>query len=193
MYQHHHHQRGPFEGDFDRVFEELGKAARGLGDFLREAVEEGGAWMEGEARRQGKGFEWRFDADACGPGPAGDYGFPFHPRSNVYKNSAGDLVFEFLLPGFEESGLQLGFSGDSMVLKARLPEELRNREGAEWRRRGFVLREVERREYPVPAERYEQEKAKAVFKNGILTVTIPSKDSFESAEGIRVEIVKEGN
>jgi HSP20 family molecular chaperone IbpA len=44
----------------------------------------------------------------------------------------------------------------------------------------------------VPADKYDQEKVKAVFKNGILKVTVPPKEVTESSEGIKIEIIREG-
>ncbi|MFA5853417.1 MAG: Hsp20 family protein, partial [Spirochaetales bacterium] len=40
--------------------------------------------------------------------------------------------------------------------------------------------------------KFDQEKVKAVFRNGILKVTVPPKETAEANEGIRIEIVREG-
>ena len=58
-------------------------------------------------------------------------------------------------------------------------------------RRGFRPRDIDRQKYGVPAEDYAQDKAKAVFRNGVLTVTIPPKEP--EGGGVKIEIVKEGN
>jgi len=99
----------------------------------------------------------------------------------------GSLVFRFLVPGCDESGIQLTFAGDTMVLKAKLSEAYTDA----GKDKPFFLYNVERREYQVPASRYDQAASKAVLKNGVLTVSIPSVENSNSA--FKVEIVKEGN
>jgi len=94
------------------------------------------------------------------------------------------------MPGFEETGIELSFKGDSMLLRAHLAGPAAETEGARTLWRSFVLKDVERREYPVPAERYDQAQAKAVLRNGVLTVRIPEKR--DESSGLKIEIVKEG-
>ncbi len=117
----------------------------------------------------------------------------YHPRTNTFVDPKGALVFEFMLPGFDEKGLHLSFKGDKMILKARLPEGQAG--GRDWRyeRRTFSVKDIDYREYSVPADRFDQASVKAVFRNGILTVTIPALDESTSADSIKIEIVKEGN
>lgn len=180
----------PFDDFGHDIKEGIKEFTEGFRDFIHEVAEEaktceeehggcfgGGQHFEHGCFGGGK-FDFRFDDD-------------FYPRYNVSKKEDGSIVFEFLLPGFEETCIELSFKGDSMILKARLPESLRAKSG-DTRRRRFTLRDIERREYPVPAERYDQAAAKAVFKNGILTVTVPSKEE-DMSDAVRVEIIKEGN
>ena len=115
-----------------------------------------------------------------------DLGSLGYPRCETFNRDDGALVFRFLLPGYDESCIDLSFKGDTMILKARLPESMKSSEGQS---RSFV-RDVGRREYSVPADRYDQASAKASFKNGILTVAIP--EAVEAGGAIKVEIVKEG-
>jgi HSP20 family molecular chaperone IbpA len=44
----------------------------------------------------------------------------------------------------------------------------------------------------VPADKFDQEKVKAVFRNGILKVTVPPRDLGDVQDGIKIEIVREG-
>jgi HSP20 family molecular chaperone IbpA len=148
----------------------------GAKEFARAMSEEAEARGYGEGCFNPKDFNFRFDA----------LGFP---KYNTYNREDGSLVFEFLLPGFEESGINLSFKGDKMILKAALPESLRS--GTAEGRKQF-LRDIDRREYPVPADRYNQPASKAAFRNGVLTVTIPEIEEDLSGT-IKVEIVKEGN
>ncbi len=124
--------------------------------------------------------------------PSG-FGDLFFPRTNTYILADRSLVFEFLLPGFSEKNIHLSFKGDKMVLKARLPEAGEKREGLRFERRSFNLREIDSREYSVPADRYNQSAVKALFRNGILTVTIPSLEDGETEGAVKIEIVTEDN
>jgi len=160
---------------------------------LKTGAEQFARAMASEAEAQGKA-EGCFGGNAGGHfGGAKDFSFNFenlgYPRHETYEQADGSLVYRFQLPGFDESCISLSFRGDLMILKASLPEHLRaaSAEG----RRSF-LRDIDRREYSVPADRYEQTAVKAVFRNGILTVTIPPKDEDMSG-AIKVEIIKEGN
>jgi HSP20 family molecular chaperone IbpA len=60
-------------------------------------------------------------------------------------------------------------------------------------KRRLKLKDIEKQKYYVPLDKYAQENVKAVFKNGILRITVPPKDEPDQNDGIRIEIVKEGN
>jgi HSP20 family molecular chaperone IbpA len=117
----------------------------------------------------------------------------YYPRTNTYVTQDRSLVFEFMLPGFDEKGLSLSFKGDKMVLKARAPEDMTPPKDCRFQKRRFEVRDIDYREYPVPADRYDQSKVKALFRNGILTVTIPAVEDVADIGGVKIEIVKEGN
>jgi HSP20 family molecular chaperone IbpA len=54
------------------------------------------------------------------------------------------------------------------------------------------MKDIEKQKYYVPLDKYAQENVRAVFKNGILKVTIPPKDEPDQNEGIKIEIIKDG-
>ncbi|MBU0926981.1 MAG: Hsp20 family protein [Spirochaetes bacterium] len=164
-------------------FNEFGESFESIIRELSSGAEEFARAMAAEAESKGYG-------DFCG-GKKFNMHFdnPLYPRHDSYEAADGSLVYRFLLPGFDESCISLTFKGDTMVLKATLPERLRAEAAAG--RKPF-LRDVDRREYRVPAERYDQPAAKAAFRDGILTVTIPAKEE-DMSQSIKVEIVKEGN
>ncbi|MDP3177638.1 MAG: Hsp20/alpha crystallin family protein, partial [Spirochaetaceae bacterium] len=115
-----------------------------------------------------------------------------YPPTNAYVTSDDSLVMEFALAGIDESSVSISFQGDFLVLDARLVSEKKPDEEPRYSRHGFRPRDLRRQKYLVPAEDYAQEKAKAVLKHGLLTVTVPAKD-FPEGSGVKVEIVKEGN
>ncbi len=175
----------------------LNESLENLVRDLKTGAEQFARAMASEAEAQGKA-EGCFNGTAGGTagghfGGAKDFSFNFenlgYPRHETYEQADGSLVYRFQLPGFDESCISLTFRGDLMILKATVPERLRA-ESAEGR--PSFLRDIDRREYSVPADRYDQTAVKAVFKNGILTVTIPQKDEDMSG-AIKVEIIKEGN
>jgi HSP20 family molecular chaperone IbpA len=111
------------------------------------------------------------------------------------------MIFEFALAGFDEKDISLSFQGDYMVFSAKLKEEetglpVEERsadENVRYFKRRLKMKDIEKQKYYVPLDKYAQEKVKAVFKNGILKVTIPPKDEPDQNDGIKIEIIKEGN
>lgn len=168
-------------GSFNRGFDFGGS----LDDIIQMA-RDFGEKMKDMAPDMGPAFEsW------CGQGHRHDhFNMNFYPPANIYTTSNGSMVLEFALAGIDESGVSVTFQGDYLVLSAKAAAKDDEGDGR-FSRRGFRPRDIERQKYRVPAEDYAQELAKAVFKNGVLTVTIPPKESDGS--GIKVEIVKEGN
>ena len=130
-----------------------------------------------------------------------------YPPMNVYMTGDRSMVFEFALAGFDEKDINLSFQGDYMVFSARIEEDHRggadnSRDGEETRypeesvryfKRRLKLNDIEKQKYYVPLDKYAQEKVKAVYKNGILKVTIPPKDEPDQNDGIKIEIIKEGD
>ena len=103
------------------------------------------------------------------------------------------MVLEFALAGLDESAVTILFQGDYLVLSAKVaPRADEGDEGDEgsYSMHGFKPRNIEKQKYRVNAEDFAQELSKAVFKNGVLTVTVPPKVS--ESQGIKIEIVKEG-
>ena len=186
--------------DFNASFGDLAREfSKGAKEFARAMAE--------EAEARGYGERCREFTDGLGSGSFDlnlDFQDAGYPRHQTYKLEDGSLVYRFLLPGFDEKGIDLSFKGDLMILKARLAEDFRGPAGGEGRgpfgegrglfgdafKRPFA-RDVERREYKVPAEQYDQASAKASYKNGVLTVTIPPKEE-DMSYAIKVEIKKDG-
>ncbi len=156
-----------FGNDFGGSFDELRRVAEGFGECIKKMAEE-------------RGFN---------PDPT-DRNVP---PVNIWKTDDGKLIHQFALPGFEEAGISVTFKGDFMVVKARLPEGAVEAGGQRYQRRDFTLRDIERQEYPVPADIWDQEKTKAVLRNGILTVTVSAKVESEGSDGVRIEIIREAN
>lgn len=144
--------------------------------------------------------DMKFEGPGHGMGPFGfwndeniDY-YPAYsyPPMNVYLTAERSIVFEFALAGFDEKDLSLSFQGDYMHFQAKIGLEEIPSDGVRYFKRRLKLKDIDRQKYYVPADKFDQEKVKAVFRNGILKITIPAKESAETPEGIKIEIVKEG-
>ena len=121
-----------------------------------------------------------------------DY-YPHHsyPPANVYITEDRTLVFEFALAGFVESDINLEFQGDYMVLTAKAPVDPDKPEEVRYFKRRLKLKNIEEQKYYVPADKFDRDMVKATFKNGLLKVTVPSLETVESKEGIKINIVQE--
>ena len=125
-----------------------------------------------------------------------------YPPMNVFMTEDRSLVFEFALAGFDEKDISLSFQGDYMVFSAKLgsapndqtdsPVRFPTEENVRYFKRRLKMKDIEKQKYFVPLDKYAQEKVKAVYKNGILRVSIPPKDEVDQNDGIKIEIVKEG-
>jgi HSP20 family molecular chaperone IbpA len=194
--------------DLGTIFDEIFEAAQNFKDEFHRNF-----------HRYGDGF----GPGGCGPrSPFGSFDKTFfdentdfypnysYPPMNVYMTGDRSLNFEFALAGFDEKDISLSFQGDYMVFSASLPRDpagatetggRADGEGTEpppeetlrYLKRRLKMKDIEKQKYYVPLDKYAQDMVKAVYKNGILRVTIPPKDEPDQNEGIRIEIVKEGN
>jgi len=144
------------------------------GGFRADGEAHGGAWFDSQA-----------DENA-------DYYPNFsYPPMNIFLTPERSIVFEFAVAGFEEKNISLSFQGDYMVFSARIDVEP-PLEGIRYFKRRLKLKDIDKQKYYVPADKFDQEKVKAVFKNGILKVTVPPREAADANEGIKIEIVREG-
>lgn len=163
----------------EKVGQEFGKGGPGFGP--------GGPGPGGHGSGRGPWFDMGQDANA-------DYypGYSYPPM-NIYLTPDRAMVFEFALAGFDEKDITLTFQGDYMVFSARMDPGNLADEGLRYVKRRLKLKDVERQKYYVPADKFAQESVKAVFRNGILKVTVPPKEDNAATDGIRIEIIREGN
>jgi HSP20 family protein len=178
-----------FGFDFGSSLDDIINAAKEFGRKMKDMGPDMAPWFDG---CYGQGFQ---RPEFHGPGSGGaTHDRPnvyFYPPTNSYSEQDGSLVFEFALAGIEESAVSITFQGDYLVLSAKTAERESDAEQTSFYRRGFRPRNIDRQKYRVNADDYAQDQAKAVFKSGVLTVTIPPKEP--EGGGIKIEIVKEGN
>lgn len=183
--------------DISSFFDDIFEAAKDFGEKFKdfgpnfaghERAEDSNAGTEGCGCGSVKGDTW-FEAHAE---DNTDYYPNFsYPPMNIYLTPARDIVFEFALAGFDEKNINLTFQGDYMVFSARIDAE-EPVEGQRYIKRRLKMKDIDKQKYYVPADKFDQTKVKAVFKNGILRVVIPPKEQADNNEGIKIEIIREG-
>jgi HSP20 family molecular chaperone IbpA len=121
-----------------------------------------------------------------------------YPPMNVYMTADRSMIFEFALAGFDERDISLSFQGDYMVFSAKIREDAGigdtpppPDDNVRYFKRRLKMKDIEKQKYYVPLDKYAQDQVKAVYKNGILKVSVPPKDEPDQNDGIKIEIVKE--
>jgi HSP20 family molecular chaperone IbpA len=105
------------------------------------------------------------------------FDWPQYPPMNVSVRENKDVRFEFALAGYSQSEVDLSFAGDHMVLKAERKNQ--QAEGEKYLHMGIKSAKIESKYY-VPSEKYDAENTEAVWKDGLLVVTIPSREKKET-------------
>ena len=178
--------------DLGNVFDEIFEAAQEFKDEFQRKFNDGNLNGSGFGRRPFQFDKYFFDENT-------DF-YPnySYPPMNVLMTKDRSLVFEFALAGFDEKDISLSFQGDYMVFSAKLngqPEDgfqFQNEENVLYFKRRLKMKDIEKQKYFVPLDKYAQEKVKAVYKNGILRVSIPPKDEVDHIDGIKIEIIRNG-
>ncbi len=103
--------------------------------------------------------------------------FAGFPPVNIFVEKDKTLNFEFAVAGYNENDINLDFDGNYMelVIKKKTP----NRDDVKILRRGIRSSDV-RSKYYVPADKYDYANTEAELKNGMLKVSVPSKEPKEA-------------
>ncbi|MEW5814301.1 MAG: Hsp20/alpha crystallin family protein [Spirochaetota bacterium] len=160
--------------DIAKIMDEVFEAAQNFSDAFHEGFYCG---------PKSCGFMWDENIDYY---PAYSY-----PPVNVYLTKEKSLVFEFALAGFSEKDVTLEFSGDYMVFSAKAPEEMKAGEDVRYFKRRLKFKDISNQKYYVPADKFNRDEVKAIFKNGVLKVVVPAHEKVKEQAGIKIEIVKE--
>ncbi len=162
--------------DIGAIFDDIFEVAKDFGERVKNFTPGfGGPEHEGEEPRpgcHGMGGVW---FDSHGDDNVDYYPNYSYPPANVYMLPDKSLVFEFALAGFDEKNISLSFQGDYMVFSAKIDAE-KPEEGVRYFKRRLRLKDIDKQKYYVPVDKFDQAKVKAVFRNGILKVTIPPKE-----------------
>jgi HSP20 family protein len=163
--------------DLGKIMDELFNAAENFSNVFQDGFDFGPHMKE-------RNIRWGDKVDFY---PAYSY-----PPTNVFFKTDRTLVFEFALAGFGEDNIDLQFKGDYMTLSATVSEEMKKEEEVKYLKRRLKFKDIKEQKYYVPEEKFDRENCKASYKYGILKIEIPPNEGFTTQEGIKVEIVKEG-
>lgn len=171
--------------DLGTIFDEIFEAAQDFSDeFSKNFTQYGNHFRPGGPFGGGNGgrgpFSFSQDENV-------DY-YPNYsfPPMNVFMTSDRTLVFEFALAGFDEKNIDLSFQGDYMIFSARIDADQPVEENIRFFKRRLKLKDIEKQKYFVPLDKFNQEKVKAVYKNGILRISVPPKEDTTINEGVRI-------
>ena len=165
-----------FGFDIGQMMDDIFEATQNFGEAFKNGFSD---------HAHGRDHPFRWDENV-------DY-YPHHsyPPSNIYMREDRTLVLEFALAGFEEGSIDLQFRNDHLVLNAEAPASESTEGGVRYFKRRLKMKSVENQKYYAPEDKFDREKVTAVYKNGLLRVTIPSRETVASKEGVRVVIVNE--
>ncbi len=159
--------------DMGQIMDEIFEATQTFGDAFKKGF---------SFSHRGDDFAWNENVDF--------YPRYSYPPANVYMKKDRTLVFEFALAGFGQESVDVQFQGDYMVLNVTVPEHQSDEEVRYFKRR-LKMKEIRDQKYFAPRDKFDQENARAVFKNGLLRITVPGKEAPASEEGIKVDIADE--
>lgn len=165
--------------DIGRVMDEMFGAAQSFSESFQDAVRRGPQMQGG----RGPWWWWNENVDFY---PAYNY-----PPANIYMTDDKRLIFEFALAGFEEKDIDLQFKGDYMVLSAKIPMEMGEKDSVRYFKRRLKLKDIENQRYYAPSDKFDREKVKAHFKRGVLRVELPPNEEVPQEEGVHIDIEKE--
>jgi HSP20 family protein len=121
----------------------------------------------------------RFFSDSqTGAWPAG----AFAPEVDISENDK-EVRISAELPGVDEKDLEVSVTEDSISIRGEKKEEKEEKNGE----RRYVERSYGsfQRRLPLPSE-VDASKAKATFKKGVLTITVPKSASVQKARKISI-------
>lgn len=155
--------------DLGQIMDEIFEATKSFGDAFQEGI-----------KRGPRGF-----GDDVDYYPSYSY-----PPATIYLTEDKSLVLEFALAGFSEKDIDVQFQGDYMIFSASIPDKSPQGNVRYFKRR-LKYKNITNQKYYVPEDKFDQKKVSAVFRNGILRITVPPNDVIETKEGIKVEIIRE--
>lgn len=139
--------------------------------------------LEGVDSEFGKGFGPRH-GQGHGKGRDWNFSIPNFPPTDWKLDKDRNFYFDFALAGYSREEIDISFQGDWMVLTITPIKEEENHDITSIH--NGIRKSSARNKYYVPHDKYESDKVKASFKDGLLKVFIPSKEP-EKARPVDIE------
>lgn len=102
----------------------------------------------------------------------------FPPYDLFIDEESKDLTFEFAIAGYNKDKIHISFDDDMMVLDVEKAEENTSTKKGIRKRKG-IKKSAFSAKYAIPQSKYNFDKAKADYKDGILEVFIPAKEEVK--------------
>ena len=160
--------------DIGRIMDEIFEAAEDFRTQLKSSM---------EYSPRGKGF---------GLGDIRDF-YPAYsfPPSNIFMKADKTLIFEFALAGFSEDDISLEFKGEYMFLTVEGAERLEPTEEVRFFKKRLKFKNVSGQRYYVPEDKFDRDRTRANFKNGMLRIIIPPREEAAGQPSVKIKIEKE--
>ena len=101
------------------------------------------------------------------------------PPTNIHLRKNKDLTFEFALAGYPQENIHIEFLGDHLSLTVDTPTKKCCEDGDVHLQKGIKSAKIQNR-YCVPSDKYATDYVKASWRDGLLTVHIPSREPREA-------------
>lgn len=146
--------------DFEKIVDGVINTAKNIGETI---VEKSGEFIKDSGLQDLKDY----------------YPFYNNPPLNLYLSEDKSLIFEFGLPGFIKSDINIEFEDDYMIFSAVLSNLYSTGGDNRYFKKKVKLGNIEKQKYYVPAERFNREECDIKMKNGLLRVVIPAVEGME--------------
>lgn len=106
------------------------------------------------------------------------------PPTNIRKLEDNSLEYEFAVAGIKMNEIDIQFDNDYLVLN--ITPEKKEEEKIKYRQIG-IKRSKTTSKFLVPVSHYDVEKATAKLENGILTISVPTKE-VAKPKTVKIEV-----
>lgn len=110
--------------------------------------------------------------------PSGDQGKCLQPKANIIEGEQAYTI-QLAMPGVDKKQISMKVENDELVVKAEQQEEEKS-----YHLKEFEMADYERSFY-LP-DTVDQEKIKASFKDGVLTIDLPVKEEVNKKKEIAI-------
>ena len=106
---------------------------------------------------------------------------PTFPAVDVYVDkSSGNLQFDIALPGYADDDIEIAFEDDHMAVTVQKDNAFNKKKKEQQDDIVYIRRSLRTSKVnfkvPVPTTRFQVAEAKASYKNGILSISIPRRE-----------------